>query len=342
MPKYLQKMIRRSESQQSLLDNNISEFDVEPKTNGCVSSRLKIAILSLLACVVLYITRVNLNVAIVSMVKDEPQNSSDHNSSSIPLKSACPSSKSHLFINQETKVQNGQFDWSQSTQGFILGSFYLGYICFQTIGSRFAEIFGAKWICGYGILLSGIINLLTPFIVEYFYLFIASRILLGLVQSAVFPSFYALFVKWYPDDERAKYLPWLDCGTCIGTIVAMGMSGYIIKSKSLGGWPTVFYVSGLLAVIWFILWYITAHSDPRQSKSISKDELNYIITNTEDFSINTQSVPWIKIFKSKQFQSVLIAKLFLSFTFGLLLTKLPTYLDVINIPIDEVSYQIIK
>lgn len=112
-----------------------------------------------------------------------------------------------------------------------------------------AEIFGAKWICGIGLLLSGLINIGTPFIARYnLYAFIGSRIILGLCQSAVYPSLYALFSRWIPRNERSTYLPWLDAGCLFGTIIAMGGGGEIIKLDILGGWPLVFYLSGLLSI----------------------------------------------------------------------------------------------
>jgi len=128
-----------------------------------------------------------------------------------------------------------------------LGAFDYGYLCLQIIGGRIAEIYGAKWICGIAILLSGLINIATPFIARYnLYVFIGSRIILGLGQSAFFPSMYALFNKWIPLNERSTFLPWLDAGCLFGTIIAMGGAGELIKLDVLGGWPMVFYMSGLV------------------------------------------------------------------------------------------------
>lgn len=303
-----------------------------------ISLRCQIACLSLLGCVVLVTTRSNLNLAIVSMTTQ----SADENFTI--SNDSCHSFNKRYFIENliqyETDENNQpEFNWSQTTQGIILGVYYIGYICFQTIGSRAAELFGAKWICGFGILLSGLINLLTPLIVRFhFYCFIASRILLGLAQSAIFSSFYALFVRWFPDDERPKFLSWLDTGNCIGGILVMIVSGYLIRINLFGGWPSAFYVPGISALIWFTIWSLYVHSDPRQSRWISKDELNYIIENQTNQNASKQrSICWSKIVKSKQFYSVLIAKFLISFTFEMLFAKLPTYLNnVINIPIEQV------
>lgn len=310
-----------------------------------ISLRCRIAALSLLGCVVLVTTRSNLNLAIVSMTT---QSADDNFTIS---NDSCYSYGQRNFIknfNYENSIliqyENGEnkkpeFDWSQTTQGIILGAYYIGYICFQTIGSRAAELFGAKWICGVGILLSGLINLSTPLIVRFnFYLFIASRILLGLSQSAIFSSFYALFVRWFPDDERPKFLSWLDTGNCIGGILVMIVSGYLIRMNLFGGWPSAFYVPGICALIWFAIWSLYVNSDPRQSRWISKDELNYIIENqTNENASKQRSICWSKIVKSKEFYSVLIAKFLISFTFEMLFAKLPTYLNnVISIPIEQV------
>jgi ACS family sodium-dependent inorganic phosphate cotransporter-like MFS transporter 5 len=147
----------------------------------------------LLATVVLYICRINLSTAIVVM-------SNYNKSDSINGSDVCSSGDSS---GSKSKQNEGEFDWNETTQGVILGAFFWGYILFQVVGGRLSEIFGAKWLCAGGIGMSIIVNLLTPLIARAnYYLFLASRVVLGICQSVVFPSCYALFAKWVPDQER--------------------------------------------------------------------------------------------------------------------------------------------
>lgn len=60
-------------------------------------------------------------------------------------------------------IFKGEFDWSPKTQGYVLASFFYGYVLTQVLGGILAERFGAKWIFGGSILIPGLLTLITPF-----------------------------------------------------------------------------------------------------------------------------------------------------------------------------------
>lgn len=58
--------------------------------------------------------------------------------------------------------QASVYDWDSETQGWILGSFFYGYILTQIPGGYLARKYGAKWLLGLGILGTVVFTLLTP------------------------------------------------------------------------------------------------------------------------------------------------------------------------------------
>ena len=58
--------------------------------------------------------------------------------------------------------QASVYEWDSETQGWILGSFFYGYIVTQVPGGYLARKYGAKWLLGIGILGTVIFTLLTP------------------------------------------------------------------------------------------------------------------------------------------------------------------------------------
>lgn len=54
------------------------------------------------------------------------------------------------------------YNWDFATQGWILGSFFYGYILTQIPGGYLAGRYGPKWLMGLGILGTVIFTLLTP------------------------------------------------------------------------------------------------------------------------------------------------------------------------------------
>lgn len=78
-------------------------------------------------------------------------------------------------------LQVGEFDWDETTQGYILGAFFYGYIVTQVPGGWLASKFGGKNLFGYGVLCTSVLTLITPVAARYsVYLLIAVRVLEGL------------------------------------------------------------------------------------------------------------------------------------------------------------------
>ena len=54
------------------------------------------------------------------------------------------------------------YDWDSESQGWILGSFFYGYILTQVPGGYLASRYGAKWLMGLGVLSTVLFTLITP------------------------------------------------------------------------------------------------------------------------------------------------------------------------------------
>lgn len=80
-------------------------------------------------------------------------------------------------------------------------------------------------------------------------------------------------------------MAFVHAGTAFGTAVSLISSGYLIDYF---GWPTVFYGTGGLTLIWTVLWFILVSGDPAAHPSISEDELKYILNSTEGSSRNSE------------------------------------------------------
>jgi ACS family sodium-dependent inorganic phosphate cotransporter-like MFS transporter 5 len=97
----------------------------------CCSARYNLAILSFFGFFVLYALRVNLSVALVDMV--------DSNTTSIDNRTSkeCAEHSSSIKVlhNQTGK----RYHWDAGTQGWILGSFFYGYIITQIPGGYMAS-----------------------------------------------------------------------------------------------------------------------------------------------------------------------------------------------------------
>ena len=302
----------------------------------------------------------NINVAIVAMVKPHPH---AHNVSA----GTCPyegsnsdaisltPGLSHDVIHDVTHNvvnPNLTYDWSPKTQGVILGSFWYSYMCMQVPSGRMAEESGGKWIVAVSLIGSAVINLITPLITGSMTALVTSRVVLGVLQGGIFPSCYAMLYKWMPQKERSFALAFMDVGGTIGSIVAASLTGYLSEHGFAGGWPSSFYVSGIISGATFVIWVTCTYSLPEDHPFISDDELRYIQqhrgTGKNPHGSDSVShklgarprppVPWRAILTSTPVLAVIASKFSLGWTFFTILSKLPAYLnDVLHVAPTEVS-----
>ena len=90
-----------------------------------------------------------------------------------------------IFIENSFFFQSskGDFDWSSTEQGQILGALFYGNIISQIPAGILAELIGGKMIFGLGIFASSIMTLLTPTLAHHsFFSLIVCRTLIGFAQ----------------------------------------------------------------------------------------------------------------------------------------------------------------
>ncbi|KAK7902121.1 hypothetical protein WMY93_018890 [Mugilogobius chulae] len=208
----------------------------------CCSARYGLALLSSYGFFVVYSLRVNLSVAMVDMLNTT--NHQNTNSSVCPAQPEPPRPKRNHTANV--------YDWDFETQGWILGSFFYGYILTQIPGGYLAGRLGPKWLFGFGVLGTVLFTLLTPAAADWGagYL-IAVRVLEGVGEGVTFPAMYTMWAAWAPPLERSRLLTISYIGAQLGTVIALPLSGEICFYLD---WTYVFYLFGAVGLLWFVLW----------------------------------------------------------------------------------------
>ncbi|XP_023222173.1 sialin-like [Centruroides sculpturatus] len=252
----------------------------------------------------IYCLRVNLSVALVAMVKNTPEINVTN--------SSCPYPTDNTTLQY---VQEGEFDWSTTVQGQILGAFFYGFFLTQLPGGRLAEYFDGKLIFGLGVFFTAFFTVLTPVIARWNVVaLIVLRILEGLSEGITCPAMHYLIGSRIPKFQRSTASTFIYSGALIGTVVSLPVSGIFCSSEFLGGWPAVFYVFGGLGCVWTVFWFIFIPNRPLES--VYKKE-------------HLKKVPWIPILKSRVVWILAITHFGQGWGFLMLLTELPTYLSAV-------------
>ncbi len=215
-----------------------------------------------------------------------------------------------------------QFGWSNTIKGYVLSSFFIGYMASQIIGGAMANRLGGKLILGFAVLWWSVFTILTPpAAMVSLGILIATRILMGIGEGMAFPSMYNLYGRWIPQQEKSRTVAVTFSGISLGTLAALVLTGPIIERY---GWPAVFYIFGGLGVVWFFFWQRLVSNTPQEHPTISAAELALIEASVAPAKAN-ESVPWKGLLSSLPIWAIIINHFCANWGFYVLLAWLPSY-----------------
>jgi ACS family sodium-dependent inorganic phosphate cotransporter len=224
--------------------------------------------------------------------------------------------------------------YSEAERGLVLSSFFWGYLWFQLPGGLFADRFGGKRVLGAGVALWSIATFLTPIATASFGLLLLMRAALGVGEAVNFPAIHSIAARWAPATERARAISLHLSGTALGTIIALLASPPIIIAF---GWEAVFYISGLIGLLWLALWWWKAADWPEHARGVSAAELAEIRAGRSEVDA-AEAIPWGTICREPAVWAIVTAHLCNNFGFYLLLLWLPSYLDhTFHVPLKDLG-----
>lgn len=214
------------------------------------------------------------------------------------------------------------FGWSDTTKGFVLSSFFIGYMILQAPAGWLANRIGGKIVLGFAVLSWSLFTILTPVAALISLpLLIAVRIAMGLGEAAMFPATYSLFSRWVPEAERSRSIGLVSSGIPLGTLFALTTTGWIVTRY---GWPWAFYLFGLVGVAWAAVWYFKAASYPGDYPGISPGELELLGASSGNARA-APDIPWKKLLSHRAILVVFVNHFCTNWALYLMLAWLPSY-----------------
>lgn len=174
------------------------------------------------------------------------------------LSVAAPTLKAELHITTE------QYSW-------VVMAFQASYTVMQTVAGTVLDALGTRlgfMIFAVGWALANMLHALSGGWLGLAFF----RSLLGANEAAAIPAGTKVVAEWFPPAERSLATSAFQMGTSIGNMIAPPMVAFCIL---WWGWRSAFVVSGLLSLVWSILWWI-AYRRPDQHARISPAELALI------------------------------------------------------------------
>ncbi len=237
-------------------------------------------------------------------------------------------------ISVASVAMKDEFGWNQTTKGLVLSAFFIGYMGFMFLGGCLATRYGGKRVLGLAVLWWSVFTLLTPLAATMSLpVLIAARIAIGLGEAAIFPAAIELFGRWVPAAERTRAVAILMSGISLGTVTGLLATGWIVGHA---GWPSAFYVFGLIGLVWVGIWLASVASDPATDVRMQQAERELIIASAPRRVESTAPMPWRALLLRPQVLALVITHFASNWTLYVLLTWLPSYLrDALGLSIEN-------
>lgn len=184
--------------------------------------------------------------------------------------------------------------------GWILSAYVLAYGIFEipsgALGDRFGQRRELMRITVWWSVFTGATGWCRNFLQ-----LATARFLFGIGAAGAYPNISGVLARWLPVRERARGQ---------GLVWAMSRLGGALAPLLLVpllmhcGWHAIFWMLGLIGLVWAALWYTWFHDDPAKQPGITKQELEEITDGNRQESGN---VPWAALFRLRQLWLIVIA-----------------------------------
>ncbi len=209
--------------------------------------------------------------------------------------------------------------------GLIFSAFGWTYASLQIPGGIIVDKIKARILYTILLVLWSIGTLLQGFINSFIAL-VGLRASIGIFEAPSFPINNTIATKWFPEEERASAIAFYTSGQYIGLAFLTPLLAYI---QSELGWRGLFIFSGIIGIIWAIVWYLF-YRDPENHKGMNQQELEHIQKgetkvkkNIKPFSLSDLKHAFIY----KKLWGLYLGQFCLGSTFIFFLTWFPTYIE---------------
>ncbi|KHD85304.1 glucarate transporter [Heyndrickxia ginsengihumi] len=160
---------------------------------------------------------------------------------------------------------------SSVQMGLIFSAFGWAYALLQVPGGWFVDHVKPRVLYAITLGLWSVATLILGMVRGFGGLF-GLRISLGVLEAPAYPTNNRIVTSWFPENERARAIGLYTSGQFVGLAF---LTPVLTTIQSAFGWRGLFVVTGLVGIVWAIVWYLF-YRDPRDSRRVNKAELKVI------------------------------------------------------------------
>ncbi|CAN6198876.1 unnamed protein product [Urochloa humidicola] len=237
-----------------------------------------------------------------------------------------------------------QFGWNSSTAGLVQSSFFWGYALSQLPGGWMAKLFGGRKVLEAGVVTWSLATAIIPAVAGFMPGLVLSRILVGIGEGVSPSAATDLIARSIPLQERSRAVAVVFGGLSFGSVLGLLFAPPIIQNL---GWESVFYIFGLLGIIWCIGFKSLKErqlGDNEGLLNLGQSSISAVSSESSDSSLedlqnSLKDVPWGAFFKSKAVWAMIYAHFCGSWGHYTCLSWLPTFFsEELNLNLTEAAW----
>ncbi|WP_158747787.1 MFS transporter [Acidisphaera sp. L21] len=225
-------------------------------------------------------------------------------------------------ISSTAPLIAAEFKIDKTSMGAIFSAFVIASAIGQIPAGWLTDRIGPRRTLSGCVTLWSLATLLTG-LASGFFAFCAVRFLTGLFESAAFPGGTRALVPWFGRSERGfvQGAPHL-FGRFATAIVPLAS----VSVSAAWGWRGVFYVFGVLGLVWTVGFWRLYRDCPADHPSITVSELASAADGAPSVAAERSATPWRALFQSRTSWGLIIGSAAYTYCIFFYTTWLPTYL----------------
>ncbi|WP_238879658.1 MFS transporter [Achromobacter xylosoxidans] len=215
-------------------------------------------------------------------------------------------------------------------EGLILSAFGWTYAAMQIPGGWLVDRVSPRVLYAAALILWSAATFFMGFAGSFVILFVL-RLAVGALEAPAYPINNRVVTTWFPEKERATAIGFYTSGQFVGLAFLTPVLAWLQHHY---GWHMVFVSTGLLGIVWGVLWYLI-YREPRQFRGANAAEIELIQKGGGvvdlDQRVTEKKAPfnWNDlglVMSQRKLWGVYLGQFCLTSTLWFFLTWFPTYL----------------
>ncbi|MEX3980841.1 MFS transporter [Paraburkholderia sp. EG287A] len=220
------------------------------------------------------------------------------------------------------KIQS-EFHLDAMQMGIVMSAFFWSYALLQLPAGLLADRLGQKKVLGFAVLWWSLATAMTG-LASGFRSLVGLRVALGVGEAGAYPSNAGIATRWFPRKERATAAGIFDSGSKLGGAIALPLIAWMLAAFD---WKMTFVLTGLLGIVWFVVWLASFTDSPADHPRVNAAELAHIESDKGAQSARPPvRPPWRKLLAHRNVWAMCIGFFMINYNSYFFITWLPTYL----------------